>query len=46
MIKRKDYELIKSIIHMSIVPNDVKKNYFKDKQFKKWYYNENKRQKI
>jgi len=43
MIKRKDYEIIKSFIHMSIVPMSVKKLWLADKKFKEWYYNESKR---
>ena len=34
MIKRKDYEIIKSFIHMSIVPMSVKKLWLRDKKFK------------
>ena len=36
-IRKKDYEIIKTFIHMSIVPMSVKKLWFKDKKFKKWY---------
>ena len=36
-IRKKDYELIKTFIHMSIVPYSVKKLWFKDKKFKEWY---------
>lgn len=46
MINKKDYELIKSMIHMSIVPISVKNLWFLDKKFKKWYDNESKRQKV
>lgn len=46
MISKKDYEFIKSMIHMSIVPMSVKNLWFKDKKFKDWYYNESKRQKV
>lgn len=41
MIREKDYELIKSFIHMSIVPMSVKKLWFADKKFYKWFINEN-----
>ena len=44
MIKKKDYELIKTFIHMSIVPISVKKLWFSDKKFKKWFDNESRRQ--
>tara|TARA_Y100000996_G_scaffold386704_1_gene344939 strand:+ start:518 stop:649 length:132 start_codon:yes stop_codon:yes gene_type:complete len=40
MIKRKDYEIIKSFIHMSIVPMSVKKLWLADKKFKEWFYND------
>ena len=43
-IRRSQYEIIKSAIHMSIVPYSVKKLWFKDKKFKKWYDNDNKRE--
>ena len=43
-IRKMNYELIKSFIHMSIVPYSVKKLWFKDKKFKKWYDNDNKRE--
>lgn len=46
MINKKNYELIKSMIHMSIVPMSVKNLWFADKKFKKWFENESKRQKI
>ena len=46
MINKKNYEVIKSMIHMSIVPMSVKKLWFADKKFKKWFENESKRQKI
>ena len=36
-IRKKDYELNKTFIHMSIVPYSVKKLRFKDKKFKEWY---------
>ena len=32
-----NYEIIKTFIHMSIVPMSVKKLWFKDKKFKEWY---------
>ena len=44
MIKKKDYELIKTFIHMSIVPMSVKKLWFADKKCKKWFDNESRRQ--
>ena len=43
MIKKADYELIKSFIHMSIVPMSVKKLWFADKKFYKWFRNESRR---
>jgi hypothetical protein len=43
MIKKKDYELIKSFIHMSIVPMCVKNLWLKDKGFRKFFFNESKR---
>ena len=36
----KDYEIIKSFIHMSIVPMKVKKLWLTDKKFKEWFYND------
>ena len=36
-INKKNYEIIKTFIHMSIVPMSVKKLWLKDKKFKKWY---------
>ena len=36
-IRKKDYEIIKTFIHMSIVPMSVKKLWFRDKKFKEWY---------
>ena len=45
MIRKKDYELIKKFIHMSIVPMSVKKLWFADKKFKKWFDNEGRRHK-
>ena len=45
MIKKKDYELIKTFIHMSIVPMSVKKLWFAYKKFKKWFDNEGRRHK-
>ena len=43
-IRKKDYELIKTFIHMSIVPMSVKKLWFKDKKFYKWFNDDRKRQ--
>lgn len=43
-IKKEDYEAIKSAIHMSIVPMCVKKLWFKDKKFYKWFNDDRKRQ--
>ena len=34
MIKKKDYEIIKTFIHMSIVPMSVKKLWFADKNLR------------
>ena len=36
-IRKKDYKIIQTFIHMSIVPMSVKKLWFKDKKFKEWY---------
>ena len=36
-ISKKNYEIIKTFIHMSIVPMSVKKLWLKDKKFKEWY---------
>ena len=35
-IRKKDYEIIKTFIHMSIVPYSVKKLWCKDKKFKEF----------
>tara|TARA_Y100001937_G_scaffold42639_1_gene60364 strand:- start:337 stop:468 length:132 start_codon:yes stop_codon:yes gene_type:complete len=43
MIRKKDYELIKKFIHMSIVPMSVKKLWLADKKFSEWFYNGSKR---
>ena len=46
MINKKDYNIIKNFIHMSIVPISVKKLWFADKNFSNFYFNDKgKRQK-
>ena len=39
-IRKNQYELIKSFIHMSMVPMSVKQLWLKDKEFKKWWVSE------